>query len=104
MRSAKFVGFALPPIRVDAEGEPLAENARTNVVALTEVPPSSRSFSLMCARPVFSHRPERAAVALGGSLLRRPTSAMGVRHSIGNLHIARPALHRSARRCWSSFC
>ena len=65
--------------------------------ALTEVPPSSRSFSLMCARPVF-YRPERAAVALGGSLLRRPTSAMGVRHSIGNLHVARLDLLRSARR------
>ena len=30
MRSAKFVGFALPPISVDAEGEPLA-NARSNM-------------------------------------------------------------------------
>ena len=43
--------------------------------ALTEVP-RLLGVSLMCARPVFSHRPERAAVALGGSLLRRPTQVL----------------------------
>src|SRR6186997_616926 len=98
MRSAKFVGSALPPIRVDAEGEPLA-NARSNMGGRVDRGAPVFSVVLPHVRPTgVLPRPERAAVALGGSLLRRPTSAMGVRHSIGNLHVARLDLLRSARR------
>lgn len=67
MRSAKFVGFAVPPIRVDAEGEPLA-NARSNMSGRVDRGAPVFSVVLPHVRPIGVLPPTRESRCRAGRL------------------------------------